>query len=65
MDKNDLDVGTGLVGAPACGDVMKLQVLKKVLYSMIKKHNLGAELCWKQETLFHEWNGIEFYYDSY
>ena len=26
MDKNDSDVGTGLVGAPACGDVMKLQV---------------------------------------
>ena len=26
LDKNDKDVGTGLVGAPACGDVMKLQV---------------------------------------
>lgn len=26
MNKNDLDVGTGLVGAPACGDVMKLQI---------------------------------------
>ncbi|KAF7563222.1 hypothetical protein G7046_g915 [Stylonectria norvegica] len=26
MDKKDLDVGTGLVGAPACGDVMKLQI---------------------------------------
>ena len=24
--KNESDVGTGLVGAPACGDVMKLQV---------------------------------------
>ncbi|KAG0146873.1 hypothetical protein CROQUDRAFT_62412 [Cronartium quercuum f. sp. fusiforme G11] len=24
--KTDLDVGTGLVGAPACGDVMKLQI---------------------------------------
>jgi len=24
LDKNDRDVGTGLVGAPACGDVMKL-----------------------------------------
>lgn len=24
--KNDKDVGTGLVGAPACGDVMKLQI---------------------------------------
>lgn len=27
MDKNSDDVGTGLVGAPACGDVMKLQVI--------------------------------------
>jgi len=24
--KNDSDVGTGMVGAPACGDVMKLQI---------------------------------------
>ncbi len=26
MDKGEKDVGTGLVGAPACGDVMKLQI---------------------------------------
>jgi nitrogen fixation NifU-like protein len=26
MDKGDADVGTGMVGAPACGDVMKLQI---------------------------------------
>lgn len=26
MNKSDKDVGTGLVGAPACGDVMKLQI---------------------------------------
>ena len=26
FDKNDKDVGTGMVGAPACGDVMKLQI---------------------------------------
>lgn len=26
MPKADVDVGTGLVGAPACGDVMKLQI---------------------------------------
>ena len=26
FDKSDLDVGTGMVGAPACGDVMKLQI---------------------------------------
>jgi nitrogen fixation NifU-like protein len=26
MDKDDPSVGTGLVGAPACGDVMRLQI---------------------------------------
>ena len=26
FDKGDTDVGTGMVGAPACGDVMKLQI---------------------------------------
>jgi len=26
MSQKDVDVGTGLVGAPACGDVMKLQI---------------------------------------
>lgn len=26
MDKSDAHVGTGIVGAPACGDVMKLQI---------------------------------------
>ena len=26
LDKGDPDVGTGLVGAPACGDVMRLQI---------------------------------------
>ena len=26
LDKEDKSVGTGMVGAPACGDVMKLQI---------------------------------------
>ena len=26
MDKDDKNVGTGMVGAPACGDVMRLQI---------------------------------------
>ncbi len=26
LDQNDVAVGTGMVGAPACGDVMKLQI---------------------------------------
>ena len=29
MDINDTNVGTGMVGAPACGDVMKLQIKVK------------------------------------
>lgn len=29
LDKKNRDVGSGLVGAPACGDVMKVQVLVK------------------------------------
>jgi len=33
LDKNDPTVGTGIVGAPECGDVMKLQV--KVTDGMI------------------------------
>lgn len=32
LDKNAKNVGTGLVGAPACGDVMKLQVRLHTLY---------------------------------
>ena len=26
MDDDDVNVGTGMVGAPACGDVMRLQI---------------------------------------
>ena len=26
LDENEKDVGTGMVGAPACGDVMRLQI---------------------------------------
>ncbi len=33
FDKSDASVGTGLVGAPACGDVMKLQVKLLLIYS--------------------------------
>ena len=31
LDKKKKNVGTGLVGAPACGDVMKLQIEVKKL----------------------------------
>jgi nitrogen fixation protein NifU and related proteins len=33
FEKNDPNVGTGMVGAPACGDVMKLQI--KVIDNII------------------------------
>ena len=29
LDENDPSVGTGMVGAPACGDVMRLQIQVK------------------------------------
>ena len=40
LDKDDSSVGTGLVGAPACGDVMKLQVITRINYAtfMIVTH---------------------------
>ena len=34
FSKLDNSVGTGLVGAPACGDVMKLQIRVRVLYAL-------------------------------
>jgi len=36
MDMNDKSVGTGMVGAPACGDVMKLQLRIDPLTDIIK-----------------------------
>ena len=35
LNKNDPKVGTGLVGAPACGDVMKLQIKVRPTLSAI------------------------------
>ena len=36
MDKSNTDVGTGMVGAPECGDVMKLQVKVNPLTGIIE-----------------------------
>ena len=47
LDKNDPEVGTGLVGAPACGDVMKLQmrvVDGKVEHAVFKVRPARARL---------------------
>merc|ERR1711977_246900 len=48
MSQKDVDVGTGLVGAPACGDVMKLQIrvdpeTNKI--SEVKNTEIAKELC--------------------
>lgn len=47
LDKNRSDVGTGLVGAPACGDVMKLQIQVKdgvVVDSKFKTFGCGSAI---------------------
>ncbi len=40
MDKDDINVGTGMVGAPACGDVMKLQI-------KVDDNNIITDACFK------------------
>ncbi|GJQ14712.1 hypothetical protein GpartN1_g6503.t1 [Galdieria partita] len=48
LDKNDKYVGTGLVGAPACGDVMKLQIrvdeTGKIVESRFKTFGCGSAI---------------------
>ena len=39
LDKNAKNVGTGMVGAPACGDVMRLQ-FKSMMMASLKTHAL-------------------------
>jgi nitrogen fixation protein NifU and related proteins len=40
FDKNDTNVGTGMVGAPACGDVMKLQI-------KVDENGIISDACFK------------------
>jgi hypothetical protein len=40
LDKKDANVGTGLVGAPACGDVMKLQVSWSTVHTVNQRTEL-------------------------
>ena len=47
LPKNDPSVGTGLVGAPACGDVMKLQIEVKegkITQAMFKTFGCGSAI---------------------
>ncbi len=45
LPKNDMNVGTGLVGAPECGDVMKLQVQINPETSVIDEAKLKTFGC--------------------
>ena len=56
FDKSDNDIGTGMVGAPACGDVMKLQI--KVENGIIKDARFKTYGCGSaiaSSSLVTEW----------
>nr|XP_054753040.1 iron-sulfur cluster assembly scaffold protein IscU-like [Lytechinus pictus] len=57
MDKNDKNVGTGLVGAPACGDAMKLQIKVgddgKIVDAKFKTFGCGSAIA--SSSLATEW----------
>ncbi|NP_001017800.2 iron-sulfur cluster assembly enzyme b [Danio rerio] len=57
LDKNAKNVGTGLVGAPACGDVMKLQVevdeAGKIVNAKFKTFGCGSAIA--SSSLATEW----------
>lgn len=57
LDKSDKNVGTGLVGAPACGDVMKLQIKVdehgKIVDAKFKTFGCGSAIA--SSSLATEW----------
>ncbi|XP_035906927.1 iron-sulfur cluster assembly scaffold protein IscU [Anopheles stephensi] len=57
LDKKDKNVGTGLVGAPACGDVMKLQIKVdengKIVDAKFKTFGCGSAIA--SSSLATEW----------
>jgi nitrogen fixation NifU-like protein len=57
MDKGDMNVGTGLVGAPACGDVMKLQlrINDKGIIEDAKFKTFGCGSAIASSSLITEW----------
>ena len=57
FDKSDEDVGTGMVGAPACGDVMKLQVKvdKQGIITDAKFKTYGCGSAIASSSLVTEW----------
>ena len=56
LDKNSEDVGTGLVGAPACGDVMKLQIkVEDGIITDAKFKTFGCGSAIASSSLVTEW----------
>jgi nitrogen fixation NifU-like protein len=56
LDKNDETVGTGLVGAPACGDVMKLQIkVEGGIITDAKFKTFGCGSAIASSSLVTEW----------
>ena len=56
MDMNDPKVGTGMVGAPACGDVMKLQIkIEDGLITDAKFKTYGCGSAIASSSLLTEW----------
>jgi len=56
LDKNDLSIGTGLVGAPACGDVMKLQIkVEDGIITDAKFKTFGCGSAIASSSLVTEW----------
>ncbi|MEZ5963753.1 MAG: Fe-S cluster assembly scaffold IscU [Planctomycetota bacterium] len=57
LDKNALDVGTGVVGAPECGDVMKLQIKVddegRIVDAKFKTYGCGSAIA--SSSLATEW----------
>jgi len=56
FDKSDADVGTGMVGAPACGDVMKLQIKVEdgtITDARFKTYGCGSAIA--SSSLVTEW----------
>ena len=56
LDKTAADVGTGLVGAPECGDVMKLQIRvedEKIVDAKFKTFGCGSAIA--SSSLATEW----------
>ena len=57
LDKNDPNVGTGIVGAPECGDVMKLQIMvddnDRIVDAKFKTFGCGSAIA--SSSLATEW----------